>query len=246
MKWEAYLELYDRYFSKFKGENVTMLEIGIQSGGSIKMWQDYFGPKLKFVGFDINPYCKRFERNNVQIFTGSQLNRADLQLLRERIGSVDIVLDDGGHTKQMQQNSFEELFGAVTDGGYYVVEDIEFSYTRELDSTTFVSYAKQLVDVLNMFYYKKRHIPPRPYFNRELALNLNGIHFHDNMVIFEKLKRKEPVLQIRGTTMMDENGKYLKRPAETEFNDAQHQPISSRDGELRKIRKGIEGYKWNV
>ncbi|CAL6339223.1 unnamed protein product [Bathycoccus prasinos] len=142
MKWEAYLELYDRYFSKFKGKNVTFLEIGIQSGGSIEMWQDYFGPKLTFVGFDINPYCKRFERKNVQIFTGSQLNRADLQLLRNRIGSVDIVLDDGGHTEQMQQNSFEELSGAVSDGGQYVVEDIEFSFTRELGSKTFVNYAR--------------------------------------------------------------------------------------------------------
>ena len=138
MKWEGYIDLYDRYFSKFQGKNVTMLEIGIQSGGSIEMWQHYFGPKLNFVGFDINPYCKRFERKNVQIFTGSQLNRADLQLLYESIGPVDIILDDGGHTKIMQQNSFEELFGAVKDGGYYVVEDIEFSYTREFGSNTFV------------------------------------------------------------------------------------------------------------
>ena len=78
----------------------------------------------------------------MQILTGSQLNREDLQFLRERIGSVDIVLDDGGHTKQMQQNSFEELSGAVSDGGQYVVEDIEFSFTRELGSKTFVNYAR--------------------------------------------------------------------------------------------------------
>ena len=246
MKWEAYMELYDRYFSKFKGKNVTMLEIGIQSGGSIEMWQQYFGSKLNFVGFDINPYCKRFERKNVQIFTGSQLNRADLQMLYKSIGPVDIILDDGGHTKIMQQNSFELLFGAVTDGGYYVVEDIEFSYTREFGSHTFVDYAKQLVDVLNMFYYKKKHVPSLPNFNSDLALNLSGIHFHDNMIVFEKQKRKEPVLQIRGTTMMDENGKYLKRPAETEYNDAQHQPLSFRDKELRKARKLVKGYKWNV
>lgn len=246
MKWEGYLELYDRYFSKFKGKNVTMLEIGIQSGGSIQMWQDYFGPKLNFVGFDINPHCKRFERKNVQIFTGSQLNRGDLQKLCERIGSVDIILDDGGHTRQMQQNSFEELIGIVTDGGYYVVEDIEFSYTRELGSKTFVNYAKQLVDVLNMFYYKDKHIPSLPYFNSELALSLNGIHFHDNMIVFEKLKRNVPTLQIRGTLLMDENGKYLRRPAETEYNDAHHQPISLRDKELRKARKEVKGYKWNV
>ena len=66
------------------------------------------------------------------------------------------------------------------------------------------------------------------------------------MIVFEKQKRKEPVLQIRGTTMMDQNGNYLKRPAETEFNDAHHQPISLRDKELRKARKEVKGYNWNV
>jgi len=245
MKWEAYLDLYERYFSKFRGKNVTMLEIGVQSGGSIKMWQSYFGPKLNFIGFDINAYCKRFEGENVRILTGSQLSRADLDDLRENIGHVDIILDDGGHTFEMQRNTFEALFSTVNDGGYYTVEDIEFSYTRELGLRTFVDYAKDLIDVLNMFYYKKKHVPSAPHFNEKLALSINGIHFHDNMIVFEKLERKKPILQIRGTVMMDEQGKYLTRPAEVEFNDAQHQPISQRDKELRKARKS-EGYIWNT
>ena len=205
-----------------------------------------FGAKFKYVGFDINPYCKRFERENVHIFTGSQLNRADHRTLIETFGSFDIILDDGGHIMQMQQNSFEELLGAVKEGGYYVVEDIEFSYTRELGSKTFVNYAKQMIDVLNMFYYKKNKVPSLPYFKKELALSLNGIHFHDNMIVFEKLERKEPVMQVRGTRLMDENGKYLIRPAEVEYSDAQHHPISPKDRELRNARKKVDGYKWNV
>jgi hypothetical protein len=35
-----------------------MLEIGVQSGGSLEMWKSYFGPNLRYYGVDINPYTK--------------------------------------------------------------------------------------------------------------------------------------------------------------------------------------------
>ena len=73
-------------------------------------------------------------------------------------------------------------------------------------------------------------------------LSLNGIHFHDNMIVFEKLKRTVLAMQIRGTSLMDENGKYL-RPGEMEYNDTHHQPISLRDKERTKARKEVKGYK---
>ena len=32
-----------------------MLEIGVQSGGSSRIWSQYFGKRLNYTGFDINP-----------------------------------------------------------------------------------------------------------------------------------------------------------------------------------------------
>ena len=152
MKWEAYLDLYERYFSKFRGKNVTMLEIGVQSGGSIKMWQSYFGPKLNFIGFDINAYCKRFEGENVRILTGSQLSRADLYDLRENIGHVDIILDDGGHTYSQQIITTESLLPHIKDGGLIVVEDTHTSYMEGFGDVnfSFIEYVKEHIDKINM------------------------------------------------------------------------------------------------
>jgi hypothetical protein len=40
-----YLDHYHRHFSRFRGQRkVVMVEVGVQSGGSIDMWTHYFGP----------------------------------------------------------------------------------------------------------------------------------------------------------------------------------------------------------
>ena len=39
-KWENYFMIYEFYFEKFRGENPEILEIGVQYGGSLKMWKE--------------------------------------------------------------------------------------------------------------------------------------------------------------------------------------------------------------
>jgi hypothetical protein len=41
----GYFDIYDRYFSKYRGKTTQILEIGVQAGGSLQMWKDYFGPE---------------------------------------------------------------------------------------------------------------------------------------------------------------------------------------------------------
>ena len=50
-KWMPYLDAYHRHFNRFRSQDkITMVEVGVQSGGSIEMWQAYFGKdKLKYV-----------------------------------------------------------------------------------------------------------------------------------------------------------------------------------------------------
>jgi hypothetical protein len=43
-----YLDAYHRHFERFRSqEKVVMVEVGVQSGGSINMWRNYFGDKLE-------------------------------------------------------------------------------------------------------------------------------------------------------------------------------------------------------
>ena len=34
------------------------MEIGVLGGGSLFMWRDYFGPKARIIGVDLNPNAK--------------------------------------------------------------------------------------------------------------------------------------------------------------------------------------------
>jgi hypothetical protein len=57
-KWIHYFAIYHRYFSKFVGREVHVLEIGVYGGGSLQMWREYFGPNCRVYGVDIEEACR--------------------------------------------------------------------------------------------------------------------------------------------------------------------------------------------
>ena len=70
--------------------------------------------------------------------------------LKKDIGSVDIVIDDGGHTMNQQIVSFEELFPIVSSDGVYLCEDTGTSfmpiYGGGYRGKSFIDYSKRMVD----------------------------------------------------------------------------------------------------
>jgi hypothetical protein len=54
-KWKHYFDVYDRHFSRYRGTDVHFVEFGVSQGGSLQMWKNYFGPKARIYGVDINP-----------------------------------------------------------------------------------------------------------------------------------------------------------------------------------------------
>ena len=66
-KWQHYFEIYDKHFSRFRGKEIVVLEIGVFQGGSLQMWKNYFGPGAKIYGIDIDPRCKNFEEENKEL-----------------------------------------------------------------------------------------------------------------------------------------------------------------------------------
>src|SRR5262245_19556515 len=56
-KWIHYFEIYHRHLAKFVGKEVRVVEVGIQSGGSLEMWMDYFGAGCRITGIDIDAEC---------------------------------------------------------------------------------------------------------------------------------------------------------------------------------------------
>jgi cephalosporin hydroxylase len=121
-----YVELYERFMLQWKNDPIKIFEIGIEKGGSLLMWQDYF-PKATIYGLDIDD---KTAMGNARVTTivGDQAKRADLQRAVDISGGdIDILVDDGGHTMEQQQVSLGFLFKYVRPGGYYILEDIHTS-----------------------------------------------------------------------------------------------------------------------
>ena len=192
-KWQHYFEIYDRHFARYRGTDVHLLEIGIFQGGSLAMWQHYFGPKARIFGVDINPACKQFEEENIRIFIGDQADREFLRSLIREVPRIDILLDDGGHTMRQQINTFEELFPHVQSDGIYLCEDIHTSYWRHYGGGyhrrgTFIEYSKEFIDLIHAWHSEQRRKLKVTDFTRSVS----GLHFYDSILVIEKAPREKP------------------------------------------------------
>lgn len=124
MKPLGYFEVYHRHLAKYVGRPVHVVEIGVYSGGSLGMWQHYFGPECHIYGVDIENECRRHQRDNVDIFIGDQADPAFWTEFRQQVPTVDIVIDDGGHLTHQQIVTLEALLPHIQNGGVYICEDV--------------------------------------------------------------------------------------------------------------------------
>ena len=140
-KWRHYMEIYERHFAKYQGEAVRLLEIGVDHGGSLQMWKEYFGKGVEITGVDINPVCKEYEEDQIKVVIADQCDPA-----LARLGPFDIVIDDGSHLKQHQSQSFLTLWPHCT--GTYLIEDCHDGFPSLSPHRDFLEYRYPWVIVL--------------------------------------------------------------------------------------------------
>lgn len=181
-KWRHYFEIYHRHFSRFVGKEVHILEIGIYSGGSLEMWKHYFGPQAKIYGVDIEPACKMYEGDQVQVFIGDQADPDFWKRFREAVPCLDLVVDDGGHEPNQQITTLEEVFPHLRPGGVFLCEDVTCRGNR------FASYVARLADQLNAYAWhasddEERRLSVEP---TNLQGALNSIHLYPFVAVLER------------------------------------------------------------
>lgn len=197
-KWLHYFGIYDRHFSVYRKKPVTILEFGVFQGGSLQMWRSYFGKRARIIGVDINPKCQELEEKGIEIHIGDQEDRAFLKRLMEKVGNVDIVIEDGGHTMKQQINTFEEVFPYVNDGGVFLIEDLHTSYWKEYGggykkANTFIEYAKDIIDDIHAWHSKEKKLRVS-----KNTKNIKGMHVYDSIIVFDKGPVAEPSHKMSG------------------------------------------------
>lgn len=198
-KWHHYFEIYHQHFARYRNTNVRLLEFGVSHGGSLKMWRDYFGPHAQIVGVDINPACLMHASEGIKVIIGDQEDRDFLHELRNQVGEVDILIDDGGHTMAQQLATFDVMFDAVAKDGVYLVEDLHTSYWEEYgggwkNPGTFIEFSKTLVDRLNAWHSRDPELRPDTF-----TKTVTGLHFYDSVMVLEKMSNPAtPVHSMHG------------------------------------------------
>jgi hypothetical protein len=186
VKSDHYFDIYDRHFSKYRNQQINVIEFGVARGGSLQMWKEYFGPQANIYGIDIKPECKEFEEDRIKIFIGDQEDKSFLSNLTRIISKADIVIDDGGHYMQQQINTFEVMYPHVSDNGVYLVEDLHTSYWNYYGGgykkgDTFIEYSKNFIDDINAWMPEDtRH------FISDITRSAYSLHFYTSMLVIEK------------------------------------------------------------
>lgn len=131
-KGNYYFDVVHRHLSRFRGTNVVICEIGINAGGSLKLWRHYLGPRATVCGIDV--FNASYMLGNPEygspdlIINGAQLGHMWTPdywaRLRKIVPHLDVLVDDGGHTQALQRASLDFGVPFLAPGGVYILEDI--------------------------------------------------------------------------------------------------------------------------
>jgi hypothetical protein len=192
-----YVRVYERHLGLWRHELISLLEIGIGDGASLRMWRDYFS-FAKIYGLDVKE-C-RVAGEGIRTFQGHQADEDVLERMLGVTGELAVIIDDGSHFWADQIASFKKLFPHVTPDGYYVVEDLHTSYWDAYKSgdQSMLSFLRGLVDDLNLHGrsgYGKLLSDPE-YFSLRLGLNvyermIESITFYKSIAFVQKKRAAE-------------------------------------------------------
>ena len=191
-------EMYDALFHCFRDEPITFLEIGVNKGGSIAVWEAYF-PNATLLATDIKPKCliRNTERTTVSLV--DQFEPDQLRAYADEHGPFDVVIDDGSHYSSHQILTLETLWPYMKPGGIFVIEDTETSYVVEYlraegPGFSCVEYCKGLADTVH------QRIADRP----ALWKDINTVMFKQDMIVVTK--REEPTRRLIPKKLPEDQG----------------------------------------
>lgn len=156
LKWELYLTEYDRLLKHYREEKISLLEIGIQNGGSLEIWSQYFPYAHALVGCDINPNCGNlsFDDPRIAVVVGDATKAEVMARILNHATNFDLIIEDGSHISSDIITAFALYFPTLKPGGIFIAEDLHCSYWGEYEGGIYhpyssISFFKHLADMIN-------------------------------------------------------------------------------------------------
>jgi len=195
--WMQYGRAYEKHLprpetARTLGKQVKILEIGVQSGGSVRLWKQYYGDTLMYVGLDIDRRAKRSEslEENIHIELGSQADWTKLEEICDKYGPFDVIIDDGGHSYPMILTSLLFLYPkdkCMKTNSVYAIEDMHTLVTEHKMPSIFSNIFGAMMD----YWCVKRQVKPDdckfydPAY-KGFSGKVLGVHYYDSQGFIER------------------------------------------------------------
>ena len=193
-KWENYIDVYTQFFEVFLKQNspISLLEIGVQNGGSLEIWKKYFPAGSTFVGLDVNPECAKLDfESGINVFCCDASNKKQLNK-KLKDDQFDIIIDDGSHKSEDIIAAFKNCFLRMKPGGLFIIEDLHCSYDAAYQGGfraegAAQEFLKNLTDALNYQYIPANEIATLKDGKtfHLYSQRIESIHFYDSIVVIK-------------------------------------------------------------
>ncbi len=144
-----YLRVYEKFLAPLRNAPIKVLEIGVQAGNSVRMWEEYF-PNAIIYGLDIRELARASASRRIHVELVDQGDEAAMKGFCKKSGPFDFIIEDGSHLWKHQIANIKWLIPYVKPGGVYIVEDLNTSYAKSgfgaPGEQTAVDYVKQCAE----------------------------------------------------------------------------------------------------
>ena len=186
IKHANYFDIYDSLLNKYVGTEFVFVEVGVLDGGSLFMWRHFFGKKARIIGIDLNPSALQWVQSGFEIHIGDQSDKNFWENFYNKVGNVDVLLDDGGHMNDQQTVTVLASLPHINDGGILIVEDTCTSFMKfdAFAKYSFISHMKREVDSLHS------RSPELDYLDTGFSDNVHSISFFENICVLNVNRTK--------------------------------------------------------
>jgi hypothetical protein len=234
-RWSSYLDVFERTFGPMREQQVRILEVGVQNGGSLELWAQYFRQAKVLVGSDIDQRCGdlTFDDPRIHVVVGDVTTDEAQGSVRAISDGFEVIIDDGSHRSADIIETFISMYPLLSEGGVYVIEDLHCSYFASFGGGLFaqrsaIGFLRRLIDIVNWSHWgldRAAAVHLQPLTDRPLSAaflaslpTIANLEFHDSMCIIRRDAGLQPRLGRRIVTgseaavdpaSLTESGRYL-------------------------------------
>ena len=144
----SYIDIYDQLMLPYKHQNINVLEVGVEFGGSIKLWSDYFTNAYIF-GYDIANKLKEGILDNCDNVSFIQKSVQNIHSNEFDDNPLTIAIDDASHTLEDQLLFIQVIYPQLLKGGMLIIEDVQ-GIDHQLQTFKSLGLPFEIIDLRNV------------------------------------------------------------------------------------------------